>query len=238
MESGDAATYYRRCGEIYGITTDQGTEKSLADVNMSHVAGSGDRLHPSARAYPNALYMPEHLHIIYNALEHSVKKIPLYAEFVVKLRAVEDFLSDKSLRRLFVATCVPVMEEKLLFSHYSVVHIDWRWEFLSIALTKLVVLMPVLRQRLHVDAMVRSEAGSIKPTVVEAARKTLDTPGFVEFCEMLLANGNILETFAHRLEGCECHRDLWMSRRKFGTKKRMLSESSGFAHCFTMVEKP
>ena len=46
----------------------------------------------------------------------------------------------------------------------------------------------------------------------EAARKTLDTPFFCELCWMLLSNGTTLERFDHRLEGCECHKELWMSK--------------------------
>ena len=104
MESMDEESYYRRCEEYYGIVADQGTEKGLADVHKLSVAGSaGRRGNPATKAYPNALYMPEHLHIIYNALEHSVKKLPLYSEFAPEVRIAENFLSDKSIWRLFVA---------------------------------------------------------------------------------------------------------------------------------------
>ena len=67
-----------------------------------------------------------------------------HADFTQKLRSVEDFMSDKSLRKAFQAHCLTSMSDKDAFTHYNTVHIDWKWEFLRKALSKLVPLIRTL----------------------------------------------------------------------------------------------
>ena len=81
---------------------------------------------------------------LYNALQHGVEKLALYKNFLKHLRAVEAFLSDKSLRRLYMATCLAEHPEKDKLRNYSTVHIDWRWEMLSKALHRLFSPLPLL----------------------------------------------------------------------------------------------
>ena len=145
LESPDEASKDKRNSEVYGICSDQGTEKGLSDVGR---ASDGTHVQDaSVMAYPNALYMPEHLHIVYNALQNSVKKLPGQRAFMSHLASIEKFLSDKSCRRLFIATCLGGAE-KAAFMSYAVVHCDWRWEFLSTALDKLIPLLGIMRKNL------------------------------------------------------------------------------------------
>ena len=55
----------------------------------------------AAHAFVNAVWMPEHLHIFNNALENSITSLPVWKQFMHKLRSIERFLQDYSLRTLF-----------------------------------------------------------------------------------------------------------------------------------------
>ena len=123
---------------VFGFLSDMGNEKGVADAStLEPVVGRGDNKYNVAQLYPNCLYMPEHLHIIYNALQNGVEKIPQNKKWIKRLKALERFLSDKSLRRLFMAQCFKDSEDEQLFTHYSSVEIDWRWEALEKALDRL-----------------------------------------------------------------------------------------------------
>ena len=159
----------------------------------------------AAQAFPNCLWMPEHLHIFNNALENSIKSISVWCFFVTHLRAVDRFLSDATLRRLFIATCLvgfPTVAAK--FATYSGSHVEWRWEYLSLALDKMIPLLAFLRVHLVLDTLLGGKEGSADPMVARAARAALDIPFFVEFAELVRSLGKIVERFTHRLEGCVC----------------------------------
>ncbi len=62
--------------QVFGALSDMGTEKGAADMNtMKPVIGTSDnRIDVSAgMQYPNALYMAEHLHVLFSALQHGVE---------------------------------------------------------------------------------------------------------------------------------------------------------------------
>jgi hypothetical protein len=67
--------------------------------------------------------------------------------------------------------------------------------------------------------------------VIRAAGETLSQPFFLEFSHMVYQRGLVLERIAHRLEGCECHRDIWISRGSHAQKERTLLRQTGFATC-------
>ena len=92
--------------------------------------------------YPNLLNLNEHLHILYNAVKEGIEAMENHKDYLDKLRCVEGFLSDRALRRAYQARCeFESVKERDTFTHYSTVHIDWRWEFLSKALNRLVPLI-------------------------------------------------------------------------------------------------
>ena len=77
----------------------------------------------------------------------------------------------------------------------------------------------------------KSDDGKIDPVVAREAHAALRLPCFLEFCEMARSLGNVLERTAHRLEGCECHRAIWVATASHKTKKRLLQKQTGFDHC-------
>lgn len=48
---------------------------------------------------------------------------------------------------------------------------------------------------------------------------------------MVRSHGKILERTAHRLEGCECHRQIWTAPTSWAQKKRMLKRKLGYDAC-------
>ncbi len=171
MESGDVETHKALAAQVMGITTDQGIERGIAEVdNMERAVGE----QTMGYLYPNALWMPEHLHIFFNALEHAVGKLEVYKHWINRLRQVEHFLSDGSLRRLFIHLFM--RDEPGLLKHYSTVHIDWRWEMLSKALDKLIPIFNILRDRFNLQTFLRSaDGGKVDANVAREAMLTMQT---------------------------------------------------------------
>ena len=159
LESETWEDYERRGSQVYGVIADQGNEAGVADMDdlttntasSSRIPGTFAEGH--GRRYPRAIYMPEHLHIMNNALKAGVEKLENHGFFMNSLRGMERFLSDKSLRRLFVARCLGGWEhpDAWMFASYSTVHIDWRWEMLEVAFKKLIPLMKTLVANFSVE---------------------------------------------------------------------------------------
>ena len=138
-------------------------------------------------------------------MEEAVKEISFYDDYIRALRHVEDFLSDKQIRRKYMST----LPENLrpLFASYSTVHIDWRWAFLAKALTKLIPLIEVMKQNWDVNQILSSDSGKkLSNETVRNCEKALFRPFFAEIGEMLRLHGDVLQRSAHALEGCECHK--------------------------------
>ena len=85
LASDSEAHYDQRRMQVVGITADQGTEKGFADVSLLKPANGSERNQYDdrhARMYPVALYMPEHLHALFNAVRHAVEKLPTHKFFI------------------------------------------------------------------------------------------------------------------------------------------------------------
>ena len=63
---------------------------------------------------------------------------------------------------LFIATClVAGGPDAGKFKHYSTVHIDWRWEMLSIALDVLIPLIGILVAKLSLEKSYDQEVAKL-----------------------------------------------------------------------------
>ena len=145
---GDAKEMDRFRYQVLGWTSDQGTERKLADCAFATEA-SYEQLKKIASSvwleeiplagtsarqnylFPNCLYMPGHLHILQNALEEATKKSTLWgANFEDGLRAVTGVLNSRGLRQRFVAVCMSAatQTERAMFRGAAKQHISWRWE--------------------------------------------------------------------------------------------------------------
>ena len=93
MESASLEAFSLRCSEVIGIVADQGTEKGMADfgkIRLPHEVAEDDG-GGAAHAFVNVVWMPEHLHIFNNALESSITSLPVWKQFMHKLRSIERF---------------------------------------------------------------------------------------------------------------------------------------------------
>lgn len=232
MESACNEDWVKYRSQVFGVFADEGTESGCADIDAMVIDSSLEEYSDErARMYPNAIYMPEHLHKLFNALQHGVERLSVGKRFIHQLRSIERFLSDKSLRRLFMATCI-LPSERHLFAAYSTVHIDWRWEMLSIALNQLIPKLRLMVLRWDRNKLRNAGDEKIDTNSIRDCDEALRTPFFLEFCVMIQTKGGTLERYAHRLEGCECHRALWMSKGSLKRKSQILKAETGSEHCY------
>ena len=224
METDSKEGFEATRGGVVNTCSDQGTEKDLNDAPFV-LKGHSENLTPGSPesfTYPNSLYIPGHLHILFNALEEACKAMPVYKVFIEALRALQDFLSDPKWRKKFQATCMAGDARAHMFDHYHVVHIDWRWEFLSRALDKLLVILSIFAECYDEAKILSSE--SSRPLTSHVVKSCTDAllgmkNMLPEIADMLRAHGKALERFAHRLEGCFCHQEIWL-RQRTSTKRR------------------
>ena len=235
MESGAVEKYDQRRSQVIGLCADQGTERGCADIDVLRVRYDAngrplwDERH--SRMYPSCLYVPEHLHIVFNALQHAVEVLPVHRHFITRLKALEQFLADKQLRRFYVVTCLQGHASAAMFKQYSTVHIDWRWGVLNKALDQLIPLFNVMKGTFNIQNITMSDGGACDAALLKSVRETVGSPFFLVFAEMVRVQGATLERFAHRLEGCECNRHIWVRHRSATARTRALKTVSGWEKC-------
>lgn len=238
IESKSTASYDVKRHEVFGLVADEGTEAGIADISnldLSKLTGRTDHLEFSTgdgRMYPNALYMPEHLHKFGNALENSVKKMPNQKHFLNRLNGMERFTSSRALRRLFVMECLggEGHPDAASFRSYAAVHVDWRWECLEKAFDRLLPLLPIFVRNFNADKLrlAGKDDGNVDANAIRDAEEFLKIEHVEAFCEMLKVQGHIVNRTAHRLEGCECHASLWLS--KASHKRKQVSRGGSSLH--------
>ena len=164
LQSADLDMYAKIRGEIDGITTDQGAEQGLADAHEMQAPPdhascvSAEQLSAAGKLFPRALYMPEHIHMLYNSLQAAVEGMRNYKNYIVRLRALERFMSDKGLRRLLIAKCMDGQAPKEIWNHSSM-HIDWRWEMLGKSLGKILPVFRLLADKFDLVKLTAKEDG-------------------------------------------------------------------------------
>ena len=118
-----------------------------------------------------------------------------------------------------------MQDEPGVLANYSTVHIDWRWEMLSRALNKLVPIFEVLLEKFDLQKFLQNEDGKVDVQTAKLAHAAINTPDYVSFCEMVRSAGVIIDRAGHRLEGCECHREILIAKTSSRQKKRTLTRS-------------
>ena len=120
-----------------------------------------------------------------------------------------------------------------LFEHYSVTHIDWRWEMLSKVLDKMVPLLFIMSEHFVLDKILHSDSGTpLDSQVSKAAATVLQIRGFPTQCEMVRVHGKSVEHFGHRLEGCPCHQPIMGQSAGLKRKKADMKAATGDEGCF------
>lgn len=143
----------------------QGTERLLVDApNIFHerqegleaalealMVEGGDRQRPFHEfMFPNAVGIPDVLHICYDALEDSLKALPSWKLIEQDLRDVTSFLSWRQLRQKFMACCLSSGKDRRMFVHFTSRLIDFKFEFLSGVLDEVLPVLDKLLSLGHV----------------------------------------------------------------------------------------
>jgi len=93
-------------------------------------------------------------------------------------------------------------------------------------------LFDTFQKYFDVDKLTKSEEGKSESLLIKEVKQVLDTDFFLDFCEMVRLRGCLLERTAHRLEGCECHAEVWKSRSSFKRKQAAMRKRTGYSTCF------
>ena len=234
MESSDDKAFHATRNEVRGGVSDQGTEFAIGEETVKSVPRFAHAAFADASQlylFPLCLWLPGHLHILYNALKEAVESVPGWADYMSELRTVQEFLSDKSLRGSFQFHCCPP-DMRHLFDSYSTTHIDWKWEMLGKALTKLVPLIQPLARFIDTARILNTgrvlTAGHLVQLVEHIFK---NEPAFAEVSELLRVMGAVVEHYAKQLETCWCHEDTWLQRKSHASRKRDFVASTGSQQC-------
>eukprot|EP00959_Pyramimonas_sp_CCMP1952_P188576 3943735-Pyramimonas_sp.AAC.1 len=107
---------------------------------------------------PRCIYLPDHLHMLFNALEESVSSTPSWKVVEKHYKALAGFLNNNSLRGRFRALCMRRSEGHNMFKAWSVGgKFSWRWEYLESFVSTMVPLLPLLRKHYNLRTMLTGE---------------------------------------------------------------------------------
>ena len=100
----------------------------------------------------------------------------------------------------FIYHCLISAAEKESCRHYSVTHIDWKWEFLGKALSKLTPLVLLVFARFSIGAIQGTFSDTERDAIVApVARVIKDAPHFHVVCELYRVLGVCIEKYAKKL---------------------------------------
>ena len=124
------------------------------------------------------------------------------------------------------------VDHRSLFDHYSNVHVNWEWEFLTRALQPLIPLLKHVGQYFDVPTMLGSSKDTGDIGILTAVGAVLAAePHFAEVCELAYVLGSVVTKYAKKLETCWCHEPIWKSRSSWKRKKSRLKAESGHSKC-------
>ena len=238
---------------VIAWTSDQGTERKLADAALADqpnlerlrnicqkVSFEGLELGCNAALqvylFPNCLYMPGHQHLLFNGLEESVKRSPLWSSgFSEGLHAMVSMLNSRGLRDRFVMTCMkdaPAFEQEAL-KHFAKKHLDWRWESFGELLTCLCPLVPIFLKYWSLSAMKGGTNGLslIDPSDLTKVDSFLQARWLRPCLEMLRVVSMTVNRWSSWMEGCSCHEVVWTGKGTWEQKRQRLQSEFGIADC-------
>ena len=89
-----------------------------------------------------------------------------------------------------------------------------------------------MKERFSVEKIEQGQDGKVDSQLVKEAHATLNSELFVEFCVLVRTSGSILQKYAHALEGCQCHAEIWKEKSSWKSKKRKMEILTGSATCY------
>jgi hypothetical protein len=240
---------------VLSWTSDQGGERKLGDCAFA-VAASVENLrriacqvtaddldlsnNQSAVCYmwPRAWYMPGHIHILFNALETTVKNSRMWrTAFSDGLTAVAKILNSSGLRRRFLVTCMSGASavEQSPITRINKQLLDWRWESLGHLLDELVPIVPILvkfwnlarmRGGSEIDGLSAIDAASLG-----ICDLFLHTRWLLPSLELLRLVSHTINRWSGWLEGCACHEHIWNATGSWVARQKRFKEATGLDSC-------
>lgn len=228
LEAGSMEAFERYRNEVRGYCSDQGTEAALADGGCALspacdltqwaaqvAAACRGEVTPIPGSYllPRALFVPDHLHMIFGALEHAVKGTHAWAQLETHLRVLSRFLRNAGYKARFIETCVDDPSERAVVKKHTKELTDWKWEYVGQFLLDVRGVLPVLRARFSVAKFssgfeadgADERLSKADAALVQDLAAALADERFVGLCEILRCVCFACDRQATRLEGCRCH---------------------------------
>lgn len=184
---------------------------------------------------PFCLYIPGCMHILGNASQEALTAAVGFDEVLVGLRAICHFMSDKTTRNLYCATCLIGAAQALstLFDGFSESLVDWRWASIWSCVKKLVELEDALRSTWDKDKIVGRTAGAKVADPVQRegvdqgfgahlgdAKEAIKSAYFWSYVKMLFIVGVVAEHLFAWVESCPCHGSLQLGALNWSTARR------------------
>ena len=229
--------------EVKGYLSDQGTERHLFDFpyeksatlnNLSRGLLSGEVSLEDVGHVPflsNAFGIPGVMHILFNALESSLKTSDMWAAYEVELRAVGKIFSQKSYVDLVLHFTQNLSAtEKQLIRSLDVAVLDWRWESIEYCAKYWKEVGPILKDKWHEGSLGDSEkklAANIQAALASDTNRAMT----LWTCVMSGAVG----ACSRWLEGCFCHeKEASFRQSRARVAKRLLERDTDLSRPGTL----
>ncbi|CAE7279036.1 unnamed protein product [Symbiodinium sp. CCMP2456] len=216
VESGQALFEEYR-SEVRGFLSDQGTERGIASFpvrscsDVRSIVGAqalqSEAVQEEFRGLPllhSALQIPGTLHIVFNALEHSLKQLDGWARFEKQLSAISRVCKDKSYSEVILVKMMKSAspEERGLLRRMDDL-LDWRWDSLARVLRVWVPLYPTFKKYWN-PAVFGGESSSV---TIRAVTETLADEHHFDMAVWTHQFSYEATKLAHFFEGCHCHEE-------------------------------
>jgi len=234
-ESSTEEEFDRNRCQVRGGVADQGTESHIMDETIRILPQFRNRYgdeNPRSFIFPWGLFIPGHLHLIYNALEEACQALSVAEKFFWALTIMCTFLGDAGLRAKYIASCCRP-EDAHKFAHFPRTHVDWRWEFLMPALLSVLVVWHLLQRDYKLVDMAKSETDKLNSELLKHVAQVLaDTWFFIPIAHLYMAMSKAVNIFSSKLEGCHCHGEIWKdTKRKWSARLREVQQSTKGPTC-------
>ncbi|CAE6935987.1 unnamed protein product [Symbiodinium sp. CCMP2592] len=216
VESG-ASLFETYRSEVRGFLSDQGTERGIASFpvrscsEVQSIVGTqalaSEAIQEDFRGLPlfhSALHIPGTLHIVFNALEFSLKQLETWPKFEKQLNSITRVCKEKSYSEVILVRMMKhASPEERRLLHRMDELLDWRWDSLARVLKVWVPLYPTFKKYWN-PAVFGGDSSSVTIRAVTEALADECHFDMAVWTHQFSAEATRL---AHFFEGCHCHQE-------------------------------
>ena len=235
---------------VRGFCGDQGTERGLCDmprvddlskvkeVLARHAAAPVQHVASDAASFffPNAILITGPLHIVWNAFESAVQKVPWWPDLKEATSMLMSFLGHHGIRDRFLELCMKdaqASERRLIYS-FKHKTIDWKWEYMEEAFRQLAAAIDTFLLKFDLAKM-QTPIGHREGSAVSVDAKCLKYIKRLQSRKRELSSKyEALSTFARAVgvearwfTGCDCHDHIWKSSASAQEQRDLFLEDTG-----------